>query len=320
MNSALYDILNSVDEGIIILNERLEICFWNHYMEILTGNDYQIVQGHDIYKILPRLDKNYFHQAVDNVFFSGNKMFFSAALHKEIINRRVDLNLKISRFEKDQSKFILIELIDVTNQMVQINRLKDFVMELCNLNKKLKDKETLIKKLAYYDNLTGVANRTLFFELAEKLLNQAKRNNNLLAVLFVDVNKFKIINDVYGHIIGDEVLIEVANILMKATRRNDVVARYGGDEFIILLPSIKNFNDYEAVVSRIIHTKNKRYEEKDINVTLSIGISIYPEAGENLEQLISQADEAMYIAKKSDGEKDKFYNAHWMKKKVKINY
>lgn len=310
MNKVLYDILKNINEGIIIINDKLEIYLWNNYMELITEINSEKAIGNNIYEILPNLNRSYFNKAISNVRDNGCKMFFSSALHRELVNNKenLNLNLKISRFEKNESKVLLLEFIDVTSQFIQINKLRDTVNKLYKLNKKLEEKEKLIQKLAYYDKLTGVANRTLFYEFAEKFLNDAKRNNKLLGLMFIDVNKFKSINDTYGHEIGDKVLIEVANILMKATRKSDVVARYGGDEFLILLPYIKNLNDYKSIVSRIISAKNKiiNCDGIEINISLSIGISFYPNDGDSIDKLISEADNVMYIAKKRDGKDNCF--------------
>lgn len=304
MNRVLYDILNNVNEGIIILDEKLEIHLWNNYMKVITKIDDKKAIGNNIYKILPGLSKDYFNKSINDVLNNGCKMFFSAAMHKGLVNNKEDLNLKISSFETDGSKFLLLEFIDVTNQFTQINILKDYIQELYRVNMELKEKENVIKKLAYYDKLTGVANRTLFYELAEKFLDNAKRENNLLGVMFIDVDKFKGINDTYGHEVGDKVLIKVANILKEATRKNDIVARHGGDEFLILLPNIKKYDNYKNIVSRIVNNKNKiiNCDGKEINISLSIGISFYPSLGDNIDKLIAEADKAMYIAKNREGE------------------
>lgn len=299
MNKILYDVLNDVSEGIIILNENLEISLFNNYMERITGFPKEEVLNNNIYDILPKINVNYFSNAIKNVIDNDSKIFFSAAMHQGLINSKYNLNLKISRFIENESKYLLLEFIDVTNQFIQINALKEYVHELCKVNKKLKQKEKIIKNLAYYDNLTKVANRTLFFELAEKFLINAKRNNHMLGVMFIDVDNLKTINDTYGHEAGDLVLVKVAEILKETTRKNDIVARHGGDEFLILLPYIKTLDNNDVIVSRIAD-KNKtvKFNDIDINISLSIGIGFFPYDGDTIDKLIAKADRAMYDDKK----------------------
>lgn len=308
MNRILQDILNNVNEGIVIVNEKLEICLWNSSMEYITGFNKEKVMNKNIYTVLPNLNVNYYNKAICDVVNNGSKMFFSAAMHIGLVNNKKNLNLKLSRFNSGKSKFLLLEFIDVTNQFIQINRLKSYVHELCKVNNQLKEKEKIIKNLAYYDNLTGVANRTLFYELAEKFINNAKRSHSILGLMFIDVDKFKNINDTYGHEAGDKVLIKVSEILKEATRKNDIIARHGGDEFLILLPYIKNFNNHEIIVSRIFNNKNKmvNYNGNEIKISLSIGISFYPNDGDSTDKLIAEADKAMYIAKNRGGEDNCF--------------
>lgn len=299
MDSILYDILSNINEGIVILNENLEVCLWNNYMEQITRIDKKQAIYNNIYAVLPSLNKSYFKKSIFGALNNGYKFFFSAAMHKKLFSDKLDLNLKVSRFKKDDSRYVLLEFIDVTNQFTRIDQLKGYIDELSLLNKELKEKEKVIKKLAYYDSLTGLANRTLFYEISEKFLANAKRSNDLLGMMFIDVDKFKCINDIYGHKIGDNVIVEVAKTLKESTRTSDIVARFGGDEFLVLLPHINSLPNCETVASRILEANNKtlNFDGKEIKVSLSIGISFYPHNGDNIDELILKADKAMYTAK-----------------------
>lgn len=302
MDSILKNTLNCIHEGIILSNEKFEIVFWNNYMEYLTGYPLEDVKGKIVYDILPSLDKHYFKKTFDNVLKNSYKMFFSAAIHKNLIGTERKVNFKISKIEEKGENLLVFEFIDVTNQFLRIYQLKDNVKELCLLNEELKEKEKMIHTLAYYDNLTGVANRTLFYKVANKLYHNSKRSNSYLGLMFIDVNKFKYINDTYGHKKGDEILVLVSKILESSTRDGDLVARFGGDEFLVLLPNLKSMEDVEVIVSRIIDEKNKKFKYEGIDISLSIGISLYPENGSDINELISRADEAMYVAKNKGGD------------------
>lgn len=308
MDKILFDTLNYVNEGIIILNDKLEIIFWNKYIEHITGIKEEQVINYIIFEAVPSLNKNYFKKAVKFVMEKDHKFFFSSILHKGLISNNGEFNLRLNRLEGSNSMYLIIECIDVSSQYMRINQLKEYVNKLCSLNKELKEKEKEIKKLAYYDKLTGVANRTLFYNLAEKFFDSAKRGDKILGLMFIDIDNFKCINDMYGHKIGDKVIIEVAKILTKCTRGNDVVARYGGDEFLILLPDIKDYNNYKLVSARIANANSEvEVNGIKINIYLSIGASFYPRDGEDIDEIISKADKAMYKAKNIGGNRCAHY-------------
>jgi diguanylate cyclase len=293
--------LDNVNEGIVIINEDLEILYWNNYMKYLTSMNIDKVFYRNIYDVLPGLDKKYFKDLIHQVAENDSKMFFSAAMHKDLINSKRKLNLKISKLEEDGKNCILFEFIDVTSQFFRINHLKEYVNGLYILNEELKEKEKTINNLAYYDSLTGLANRTMFYKMADKFYNNSKRNELLLALMFIDVNKFKNINDTYGHKIGDEVLKEVGKVLINSTREGDIAARFGGDEFLVLLPFIKKYEDIKVITSRILDIRNKSFKlgENEINISLSLGVSVYPKDGDTIDELITKADKKMYIEKRN---------------------
>lgn len=305
MGKKLFDILNFINEGVAIVDDQLNIIFWNQSMERLTGIREKDVINSNIYDVIPNLNKNHFKESIQSVLDKDYKYFYSAAMHKSLISENAQANVRMSRFENEGSRYLLIECIDVKNQIIRINQLKKYNRELSQLNQKLKEKEREIHKLAYYDSLTGLANRTFFYNMAEKFLEDAKRNSKKLGLMFIDVDKFKGINDNYGHKIGDKVLVEVANILIKSTRKNDIVSRHGGDEFLILLPNIKEYDNYRTIATRIANANKEVKIDQDIKlkISLSIGISFFPRDGDNIDQLISKADKAMYQAKNAGGNK-----------------
>lgn len=298
----LRNILNSINEGVVILDKDLEILFWNDYMKLLVGIDFDIAFKKQLYEIMPSLNKSYFNHSIGDILNNGSKFFFSAALHKDLIKTSYKTNLKASKVEYNHKTYILLEFIDVTSQFLRINQLESSLRKLTQLNDELKEKEKKINSLAYYDSLTGVANRVQFYRMAKNfLLSLPEIAQQTVGIIFIDIDNFKEINDTYGHNIGDEVIVDVSKSLVNATRSSDLVARFGGDEFLILF-SANAPQDVNLIAERIL--KNSavfQVENHLIGISLSVGISLWRGKDESIDELIAEADKAMYIAKRQGG-------------------
>ena len=163
--------------------------------------------------------------------------------------------------------------------------------------------------MAHHDQLTGLANRTLFYSRLEHAIDCAERRNESIAVMYLDLDHFKAINDALGHEMGDKLLQEVAERLSNNVRGADTIARLGGDEFALVLEGLKSTNNASAVAEKIIESLSKPINIKNqmLYVGTSIGIAFYPDCGKDLETLIKNADRAMYQAKKNGRNQYKFY-------------
>jgi diguanylate cyclase (GGDEF)-like protein/PAS domain S-box-containing protein len=172
--------------------------------------------------------------------------------------------------------------------------------------------EEQIKHLAYHDALTNLPNRLLFKDRLSVALSHANREGTSLAVLFLDLDRFKVINDSLGHNIGDQLLQAVAARIAACVRESDTVARLGGDEFTILLPRLNRSQDVAPVAGKIIEAVRYPFhiEGREFFITTSIGISVYPEDGSDAETLIKNADTAMYQAKEIGRDNYQLFNAH----------
>lgn len=163
---------------------------------------------------------------------------------------------------------------------------------------------------AFHDSLTGLPNRAKFAELLDETIRHAKRNETIFAILFVDLDHFKYLNDSLGHLVGDQLLREVGERLRQCVRETDTVARLGGDEFIILLPQIGRIDHAARAAEKIRSAvSGQRYhiEGQELAISPSIGISIYPYDGEDAVALIKNADAAMYYAKEMGRDKYQFF-------------
>ncbi|HUR80837.1 MAG TPA: EAL domain-containing protein [Thermoanaerobaculia bacterium] len=171
--------------------------------------------------------------------------------------------------------------------------------------------EEQIKHLAYHDALTNLPNRLLFKDRLSVALSHANREGASLAVLFLDLDRFKVINDSLGHNIGDQLLQAVAMRVAACVRDSDTVARLGGDEFTVLLPRLHHSQDVAPIAAKIIEAVRYPFhiEAREFYITTSIGISVYPEDGADAETLIKNADTAMYQAKELGRDNYQLFNA-----------
>ena len=202
----------------------------------------------------------------------------------------------------DRLRQVLSELAALKQGLAENQLQSDALAEL-NLSLRLNlirllQKFTRARYLAYHDALTGLPNRALFVDRLRQAMAQAIRQRKQVAVLFIDVDEFKGVNDKYGHPAGDKLLQHVAERIVGSIRGGDTVCRYGGDEFMIMLPQTEN-KEPAAVVEKLVTRLASPYviEGESIAVTASIGTAVYPADGQSYSELIRQADIAMYLAK-----------------------
>jgi diguanylate cyclase (GGDEF)-like protein len=202
-----------------------------------------------------------------------------------------DLRLVNAKLAKELAERVVIEseLADTKTDLAEVRD---------NLSKS-QAKEEEAQQIALQDALTGLPNRVSFEQGLDHGLIQAKRHGWGLAVLFIDIDKFKSINDSYGHDLGDQILLMVANRLQSSVRDEDLVSRWGGDEFVCLLFEVKQEADVTRLAEKMINRIAEACEFNGITFSIraSVGIALYPEDGETADILFKNADTAMYKAK-----------------------
>ena len=280
-DSFFQDVINSVGIGIISLNSNLSIKLVNWETLKIFGYNIEEVENNNI-KLL-------FHSNEHEKL----KTYLSAvSMQNSILQPRVEL----TGIHKNQSTFP----VELTISNNTHNKNCIYTLILRNITKSKQVEETL-KYQAYFDQLTEIPNRTLFIDRAETALNQAKRANEGLGIIFIDLDEFKEINDSLGHDAGDIMLKIISQRLINSARKSDTVSRRGGDEFTILIPRLNNIEDAAKLAERILVSNKEPIKLKDelVYPKTSIGISKFPEDGDTIDILIENADKAMYHAKGS---------------------
>lgn len=175
----------------------------------------------------------------------------------------------------------------------------------------IKQSQNNLNKLVNHDPLTGLPNRRLFNELMAHAIKRAEREQNQIALLFIDLDRFKAINDSLGHQVGDKLLYEVSKRINHAVRESDAVARLGGDEFLVMMDLLRDTEDAAMVAKKVIHTLQSEFiiDGRELFIGASIGIAVYPQDGHDVDSLIKAADIAMYQVKNKGKNNYCFYSA-----------
>jgi diguanylate cyclase (GGDEF)-like protein/PAS domain S-box-containing protein len=200
----------------------------------------------------------------------------------------VDLTVVILKDSNSVPLYVVGDIVDITEQ---------------------KNSEQVLKYLATHDPLTGLPNRTLFSDRLNHALLLAKRSNTYVAVMFIDLDGFKSVNDAFGHEMGDQVLKRVAKRLNSCVRKSDTIARLSGDEFTLAIENLHNPADATVIAKKILNKLSVPLQEEgqQITITASIGISIYPTDGKDERSLLKTADAAMYQVKNSSKNGYRFF-------------
>ena len=288
----LQAIIHNAMDGIITINEAGEIQGFNPAAEQIFGYSQQDVLGHNLNMLMPEPTRSEHDSYISRYIQTGEAKIIGAYGREVTAVRR---NGEQFPMELSASEMVL-------------GGLRYFIGIIRDITER-KQAEEKIAHLAHYDFLTDLPNRALFLDNLEHAISLAKRNKYKVAVLFLDLDGFKKVNDTLGHDAGDLLLRGVSKRLKQTIRASDTVARVGGDEFIFVLNEIGSDGNAALAANKIITALSEPFELKgqQCRVGGSIGISLYPDGSTDPETLIKQADDAMYLAKQSGKNTHKFY-------------
>ncbi len=274
----------------IVLNQAYCKFLGRPLEELLNKSDYDVFSAHEA---------EMFRQQ-DQHIFDSDQEYENEEEFTDKEGRIHYIATKRSLHKDAAGNLFLVGVIrDITERKRMEEELKRTAAELVRSNAELAQSATQLRHLANHDPLTGLPNRKLFQERLDQALVWANENEQLVALLFLDLDGFKQINDTQGHDVGDLLLKAVARRLTGCLRSSDTVSRLGGDEFTVILPAIPSSQDAGRVAEKILSTLSQPFEieEHTISVTTSVGISLFPQDGRDAETLVKSADNAMYCAK-----------------------
>lgn len=288
----LQSIISNVMDGIITINESGEIQGFNPAAEQIFGYAQQEVIGRNLNLLMQEPDRSA-HDSYLNRYLNTSQSRILGVRGREVTAVRKNgeafpMELSASEMSLGGDRYFIGIVRDITERKLA---------------------EQKIAHLAHYDYLTDLPNRALLLEVLDHSIALAMRNKHKVAVLFMDLDGFKAINDILGHDAGDLLLKGVSQRIKETIRDSDTVARVGGDEFILVLDNIESANNAMFVANKVLAALSEPFDLKGQpgRVGGSIGISIFPDDADNPVRLVKQADEAMYLAKQGGKNSSRFY-------------
>ena len=233
---------------------------------------------------------------------------------RDLLNAQIDTGSTSLRYLRgDETRYLFIQGMLTHDRIGRPISMIGAALDITDqkgLELQLQRQNSLVEFKRHYDDLTGLPNRKLLIEKLEEMLEDSKQNGNKIAILFIDLDDFKALNDALGHTIGDEYLIKIADAMKNKIRSSDLLARLSGDIFVILLNDIENIHVISNIVEKELNMINNPIiiDKKTIYPRMSVGIALYPNDGLDSDTLLKNADAAMYKAKENGGHTYSFYD------------
>lgn len=278
-------------EAIVITDARNKILAANEAFHKLTGYTQEEVLGKSPAILVATKNVLEEHQVLWNIL--DGKDFWQGEIincHKDGHTYTIWLTITAIRGNQGKVSYYISSFTDISEYKATMDR---------------------IHYLAHHDTLTDLPNRLSLIDHLRQAIHSARRNKERIAVMFIDLDRFKTVNDTLGHHVGDLLLIEVAQRLKSCTRSNDIVARLGGDEFVVVLPELESMDTTFHVADKILHALGESYllNGHNIHSSPSIGIAFFPDDGDNVDDVMKNADVAMYHAKSKGRNNYQFFES-----------
>lgn len=285
-----HSVIESANDAIILANGKGAIISWNKGAQSIFGYQDEEVLGKKLQIIIPERFREAHQKGMERYLSTGKPHVIGKTVELQGLRKEGDefpIELSLATWQEEGNIYFSSIIRDITER---------------------KQAEERINQMVYLDPLTGLPNRHLLNDRLTQALDQANENKQTIGIMFIDLDRFKFINDTLGHAVGDQLLIEVAKRIQVCMGKTDTICRQGGDEFIVLLPNTTSdevTNRAKKIVD--LFSQSVVLNGHEMFVTPSIGIALYPSDGEDIETLIKNADTAMYRVKEQGKNNFQFY-------------
>ncbi|MFT4655789.1 MAG: diguanylate cyclase [Patiriisocius sp.] len=294
------EILSSLEMGIVVVDKNFKVEVWNDFMQNYSQKEAKEVRGKTLFEHFPEIQKSWLERKCNPVFALATPVFIiweqRHYLFKFNTSRPVTSNaqymyqnITITPLIDNEGKVdkLCFLVYDVTDQALSKMRIEGLNSEL----------ETISR----IDGLTGLYNRRYWQERFEREFKLSSRNKSAMSLIMLDIDHFKVVNDSYGHLTGDEVIRNICDIIRNASRETDIAGRYGGEEFVILLPdtSSKNAVNVAQRIRKAVMNTIVKYEKHELRYTCSLGVAEKLAVYTKPQMWIEAADKALYAAKET---------------------
>ncbi len=292
-------ITNQLNTGVLVLDLEFKVVMWNRFLQVHSNKAPDEVIGQRVTDVFPELPQRWFERKLKSVTLLKTPTFCSWEQRHHLFElqhtRPITTN---SKFMAQNCSFLPIE---ENGELSHICILIEDVTDVCHYQTMLQNTLGELAQMSRIDGLTQIYNRKHWEECLAQEFSKAKRYKHKLSLIMFDLDHFKRLNDTYGHQCGDMVLIETCKIIKKLLRLGDILGRYGGEEFAIILPEtdLLGAADVAERIREAIASAKLTYQKHDIKTSVSVGVAELNESDEYYEDIISHADIALYQAKEN---------------------
>lgn len=296
----LMDMFNTVDVGLVVLDRDYRVCVWNGFMENHSGLLPSAVKHKDLFDLFPAIDEKWFRSKSESVFVLKNRSF-TIWEQQPYIFRFKNYRPITGKAEYMYQNATFIPLTNIRAEVSHICIILYDVTDIAVNKKELEDLNARLEQVSQTDSLTQLYNRGHWESTLKQEFLRTKRNGGSSALLMFDIDRFKVVNDEYGHTCGDEALRHLSKLLKTTLRETDIAGRYGGEEFVVTLLDTdeKGAEIFAERLRVLIEQSPFLYKQLEVKVTVSIGFACFSNEFKDHERWIEAADKAMYQSKKN---------------------